>query len=107
MVTCFLNAILSYINIGEMPRSVIITYIIRKDKDSLFNLFQFIEKIMKRKITFIAVTLIIMLITSRFMIRIIDATVQIDDDITLLLLLLATMNAVIGVCSYILYRKHF
>lgn len=59
---------------------------------------------MKRKIAFIAVTLIIMLIVSRFMIRIVDATVQIDDDITVLLLLTA-VNAAIGVCSYMLYRK--
>ncbi len=36
---------------------------------------------MKRKIAFIAVTLIIMLIVSRFMIRIVDATVQIDEYI--------------------------
>jgi len=35
---------------------------------------------MKRKIAFIAVTLIIILIVSRFMIRIVDATVQIDDE---------------------------
>ena len=51
-----------------------------------------------------AVTLIIMLIVSRFMIRIVDATVQIDDAITVLLLLLIAVNAVIGVCSYVLYR---
>ena len=62
---------------------------------------------MKRKITFIVVTLMIMLIASRFMIRIIDTTVQIDDDITVLLLLFVAMNAVIGVCSYMLYRKHY
>jgi len=59
---------------------------------------------MKRKIAFVAVTLIIMLIVSRFMIRIVDATVQIDDAITVLLLLLIAVNAVIGVCSYVLYR---
>ena len=62
---------------------------------------------MKRKITFIVVTLMIMLIASRFMIRIIDATVQIDDDISVLFLLLVVMNAVIGMCSYMLYRKHY
>jgi len=39
---------------------------------------------MKRKTAFISVTLIIMLIVSRFMIRIVDATAQIDDDITVL-----------------------
>lgn len=60
---------------------------------------------MKRKTAFIAVTLIIMLIVSRFMIRIVDATVQIDDDITVLLLLLTAVNAAIGVYSYMLYRK--
>ena len=60
---------------------------------------------MKRKIAFIAVTLIIMLIVSIFMIRIVDATVQIDDDITVLLLLLVAVNAAIGVCSCMLYRK--
>ena len=60
---------------------------------------------MKRKIAFIIVTLIVMLIASRFMVRIVDAAVQIDDDITVLLLLLAAVNAAIGVCSYMLYRK--
>ena len=60
---------------------------------------------MKRKIAFIVVTLIVMLIVSRFMMRIVDATVQIDDDITVLLLLLAAVNVAIGVCSYMLYRK--
>ena len=60
---------------------------------------------MKRKTAFISVTLIIMLIVSRFMIRIVDATVQIDDDITVLVLLLTAMNAAIGVCSCMLYRK--
>ena len=60
---------------------------------------------MKRKIAFIAVTLAIMLIVSRFIIRIVDATVQIDDDITVLLLLLLATNTAIGVCSCMLYRK--
>ena len=46
-----------------------------------------------------------MLIVSRFMIRIVDATVQIDDDITVLVLLLTAVNAAIGVCSCMLYRK--
>ena len=45
-----------------------------------------------------------MLIVSRFVIRIVDATVQIDDDIGLLLLLLAAVNAVIGLISYKLYH---
>ena len=48
----------------------------RKESD----IFKFTEEKMKRKIAFIAVTLIIILIVSRFMIRIVDATVQIDDE---------------------------
>jgi len=47
----------------------------------------------------------IMLIVSRFLVRIIDATVQIDDDIGILVLLLVAVNAVIGAASYLLYRK--
>ena len=53
----------------------------------------------------VAATIVIMLIVSRFLVRIIDATVQIDDDITALFLLLVVANTVIGVCSYMLYRK--
>ena len=60
---------------------------------------------MKRKTAFVAATLIIMLIVSRFVIRIVDAAVQIDDDITALLLLLAVVNTAIGGCSYMLYQK--
>ena len=54
---------------------------------------------------YIAVTIMIMLIVSRFLVRIIDATVQIDDDIGILVLLLVAVNAVIGAASYLLYRK--
>ena len=53
---------------------------------------------------YIIITCIVMLIVSRFVIRIVDATVQIDDDIGLLLLLLAAVNAVIGLISYKLYH---
>ena len=60
---------------------------------------------MKRKTACVAATLIIMLIVSRFVIRIVDAAVQIDDDITALLLLLAVVNTAIGGCSYTLYQK--
>ena len=60
---------------------------------------------MKRKTAFVAATLIIMLIVSRFVIRIVDAAVQIDDDITALLLLLVVVNMAIGGCSYTLYQK--
>jgi len=56
-----------------------------------------------KKPAYIIITCIVMLIVSRFVIRIVDATVQIDDDIGLLLLLLAAVNAVIGLISYKLY----
>jgi hypothetical protein len=46
----------------------------------------------------------IMLIVSRFVVRIVDATVQIDNDIGMLLLLLALVNAVIGFVGYKLYQ---
>ena len=52
------------------------------------------------------VTIIIMLIASRFLIRIVDATIQIDDDIGVLVVLLVAMNAAIGVISYLVYRKY-
>ena len=60
-----------------------------------------------KKIVFIIATVLIMLITSRFAIRIIDATVQIDDDIELLFILLIVLNLVIGILSYLLFRKIF
>lgn len=49
----------------------------------------------------------IMLITSRFVIRIVDATVQIDNDIALLIILLIVLNVVIGMLSRFLYKKIF
>ena len=58
-----------------------------------------------KKTLFIVLTVLIMLITSRFVIRIVDATVQIDDDIGLLVVLLLALNVVIGVLSHKLYRK--
>ena len=57
-----------------------------------------------KKPAYIIITCIVMLIVSRFVIRIVDATVQIDDDIGLLILLLALVNAVIGLISYKLYH---
>ena len=56
-----------------------------------------------KKTVFILSTLAIMLIVSRFIVRIVDATVQIDDDIGLLLLLLL-VNTAIGLVGYKLYR---
>ncbi len=58
-----------------------------------------------KRIVHIAVTIIIMLIVSRFFVRIVDAAVQIDDDIGMLFLLLAVINAAIGAVSYLLYRR--
>ena len=57
-----------------------------------------------KKTVFVLSTLAIMLIVSRFIVRIVDATVQIDDDIGLLLLLLLLVNAAIGFVSYQLYQ---
>ena len=59
---------------------------------------------MMKKIVCSLSTLAIMLIVSRFIVRIVDATVQIDDDIGLLLLLLLLVNTVIGLVGYKLYR---
>ena len=60
---------------------------------------------MKRKIAFILVTLIIMMSVSRFIIRIVDATVQIDDDIGILIILLILLNTAIAALSYGLYKR--
>ena len=57
-----------------------------------------------KKTVYVLSTLAIMLIVSRFIVRIVDATVQIDDDIGLLLLLLLLVNAAIGFVSYKLYQ---
>lgn len=59
-----------------------------------------------KKVLHITVTIIIMLIASRFLVRMVDATVQIDDDIGLLVVLLAALNAAVGGISYLLYRKY-
>ena len=48
-----------------------------------------------KKTIYILSTLALMLIVSRFIVRIVDATVQIDSDIGMLLLLLLLVNAVI------------
>ena len=58
-----------------------------------------------RKNFFIVVTFLVMLITSGFVVRIVDATVQIDDDIGLLATLLAAVNAIVGFLSYKLYKR--
>lgn len=58
-----------------------------------------------KKTAFIFFTAIIMLVASRFVVRIIDATVQIDNDIFLLLAFLVAMNFGIGFLSYKIYKK--
>ncbi len=58
---------------------------------------------MKRVIC-IAATIAIMLVISRFLVRIVDAVVQIDNDIGMLVLMLIVVNAAIGSGSYMLYR---
>ena len=58
-----------------------------------------------KKGLYITVTLVIMLAVSRFIIRITDATVQIDDDIGILLLMVAGVDAVIGLISYRIWQK--
>ncbi len=60
-----------------------------------------------KKTVFIITTVLIMLISSRFVIRIVDATVQIDNDIALLIILLIVLNVVIGMLSRFLYKKIF
>ncbi len=59
-----------------------------------------------KKALHITVTIIIMLIASRFVVRIVDATVQIDDDIGVMVVLLVVINAAIGGISLLVYRKH-
>ena len=60
---------------------------------------------MNKRIIFFVTTMLIMIIASRFLIRIVDATVQIDDDIGYLIILLLLMNTAIGTAGYRLYRK--
>ena len=58
-----------------------------------------------KKLTYILSTVFIMLVISGLIIRIIDAAVQIDDDIGILILFLVILNSVIGFLSYTLYKK--
>lgn len=58
-----------------------------------------------KKTVFILSTAAVMLIVSRFIVRIVDATVQIDNDVWLLLLLVALVDAVIGFFAWKLYRR--
>ena len=58
-----------------------------------------------RKILHLTITILIMLAISRFVVRLVDATVQIDDDIGLLILLLVILNAGIAGLSLYVFRK--
>ena len=58
-----------------------------------------------RKILHLTITILIMLVVSRFVLRLVDATVQIDDDIGLLILLLVIVNAIIAGLSLYVFRK--
>ena len=58
-----------------------------------------------RKILDLTITILIMLVVSRFVVRLVDATVQIDDDIGLLILLLVIVNAIIAGLSLYVFRK--
>lgn len=57
-----------------------------------------------RKWVHIAVTILCMLAASRFLVRLIDATVQIDGDTGMLVLALLLLNAAIVFASCRLYR---
>ena len=52
----------------------------------------------------VILTIAIMLIVSRFAVRIVDATVQIDGNILALALFLLAVNVLIGTVSYKLYK---
>ena len=58
-----------------------------------------------RKILHLTITILIMFVVSRFVIRLVDATVQIDDDIGLLILLLVIVNAIIVGLSLYVFRR--
>lgn len=57
-----------------------------------------------KKTSYIVLTVMIMLIVSRFAIRIVDATVQIDGNIFMLAVFLIAVNVAIGAISCKLYK---
>ncbi|MCR5229683.1 MAG: hypothetical protein K6D03_06125 [Solobacterium sp.] len=57
------------------------------------------------KTVFAVLTAFVMIAVSRFIIRIVDATVQIDDDIGVLLLLTAAVNVLIIAAGRRLYIR--
>ena len=58
-----------------------------------------------RKILHLTITILIMLVVSKFVVRLVDATVQINDDIGLLILLLVIVNAGIAGLSLYVFRR--
>ena len=58
-----------------------------------------------KKTVYIVVTALNMLIVSRFMVRIVDATVGIDQDFGILVLLLIIVNTLIGFIAYRCCRR--
>ena len=60
-----------------------------------------------RKIIHVIITILIMLVVSRFVIRLVDATVQIDNDFGLLILLLVILKAGIVGVSFYTFRRIF
>ena len=58
-----------------------------------------------KKTVYSVVTALIMLIVSRFIIRIVDATVGIDQDFGILVLLLIIVNTLIGFIAYRCCRR--
>ena len=58
-----------------------------------------------RKTLHVIITILIMLVVSIFAIRLVNATVQIDDDIGLLILLLVIVNAAIAGLSLYAFRR--
>ncbi len=61
-------------------------------------------EIRMKKTIHVAVTILIMLIISGLLVRLVDATVQIDHDIGMLALLLVLVNAALAALSYLLFR---
>lgn len=60
-----------------------------------------------KKQLFILSAILVMLVVSRFAVRIVDATVQIDGAFGVLLLFLPLLNAGLVLLSRLLYRKLF
>ncbi len=58
-----------------------------------------------RKTFHVIITILTMLFASGIVVWLVDATVQIDDDIGMLIMLLVILNAIIAGISLFFYRK--